>query len=425
MHEVLKGWETVISWLIAQAARRAFSRSMRFEADVRPLLPACHDPRPRLLYIHVPFCEQLCPYCSFNRVRFDESLCREYFAALRKELIIYRKRSYDFGGIYVGGGTPTVLIDELEKTLETAKECFSIGEISVETNPNHLTGERLTVLQRVGVNRLSVGIQSFDDDLLRAMGRFEKYGSGSTNVERLKRTAGYFDTLNADMIFNFPIQTDEALDRDLTLLLETGVDQVTYYPLMVSDLTKKAVEKTLGVIDYRKERRMYHHIVSRLLPEYRFSSAWCFSRKESMIDEYIVDYDEYAGVGSGSIGYMDGVCYANTFDIKEYIDRLSKGEIPLMASRRFTLRDRIRYDFIMNLFGLDLAIAPLQLRYGGRIFRYLWQDIAAFMIAGGLRYSRGTFSLTPRGRYYWIIMMREFFTAVNNFRAFCLQSRHV
>lgn len=393
---------------------------MQFEAGLHPHMPVCDTSGSRLLYIHVPFCEQLCPYCSFNRVRFEESLCRKYFAALRNELFLYKERSYNFGGIYVGGGTPTVLMDELEETLETAKDYFSVREISVETNPNHLTPERLAVLQRVSVNRLSVGIQSFDDNLLRAMGRFEKYGSGSKNVERLKATTGYFDTLNADMIFNFPIQTDEGLDRDLMLLLETGVDQVTYYPLMVSDLTRNVVEKTLGIVDYRKERRMYHRIVERLLPEYRFSSAWCFSRKESMIDEYIVDYDEYAGVGSGSIGYMNGICYANTFDLQEYIERLKRNEIPLMASRRFSLQDRIRYDFIMKLFGLELAIAPVRAQYGKRLIRYLWPDIAAFMIAGGLRYRRGTLYLTGRGRYYWVIMMREFFTAVNNFRAFCL-----
>ncbi len=416
----MKGSKTVICQLIAQEARRAFSQSMQFEAGLHPLLPVCETSRPRLLYIHIPFCEQLCPYCSFNRVRFEESLCREYFSALRHELLLYKERSYDFGGVYVGGGTPTVLMDELEETLETAKDYFSIDEISVETNPNHLTSDRIEVLQRAGVNRLSVGIQSFDDTLLRAMGRFEKYGSGSTNVERLQATAGYFDTLNADMIFNFPIQTDETLDRDLTLLLESGVDQVTYYPLMVSDLTKSVVERTLGIVDYRKEQRMYQRIVERLLPDYRFSSAWCFSRKESMIDEYIVDYDEYAGVGSGSIGYMNGICYANTFNIQEYIDRLKGNEIPLMASREFSLRDRIRYDFIMKLFGLKLPIEPVQEQYGAHFIRYLWWDIAAFMMAGGLRYRRGTFHLTNRGRYYWVIMMREFFTAVNNFRAFCL-----
>ncbi len=393
---------------------------MQFEAGLHPCLPVCNTPRPRLLYIHIPFCEQLCPYCSFNRVRFEESLCRDYFAALRQELCLYKERSYDFGGIYVGGGTPTILMDELEETLETAKEYFSIGEISVETNPNHLTPERIAVLQRVGVNRLSVGIQSFDDNLLRAMGRYEKYGSGATNVARLQAAAGYFDTLNADMIFNFPIQSDETLDRDLTMLLGTGVDQITYYPLMVSDLTRSVVEKTLGIVDYRKERRMYQLISERLIPDYRFSSAWCFSRKESMIDEYIVDYDEYAGVGSGSIGYMNGICYANTFNLQEYSERLKRNEIPLMASREFSLRDRIRYDFIMKLFGLEMATAPVRAQYGGRLIRYLWSDIAAFMMAGGLRYHRGTFYLTDRGRYYWVIMMREFFTAVNNFRAFCL-----
>lgn len=393
---------------------------MQFNEGEQPFLPSCDSENSRLLYIHVPFCEQLCPYCSFNRVPFDESLCREYFSALRREISLYMTKGYDFQGIYVGGGTPTVLIDELVHTLEFAKECFSIGEISVETNPNHLTAERVTSLQKAGVNRLSVGIQSFDDDLLRAMGRHGKYGSGAANIERLRNISGYFDTLNADMIFNFPLQTSDTLNRDLSMLIETGVDQVTYYPLMVSDLTRQVVEETLGTVDYGKEKAFYKLIVKRLLPHYRFSSAWCFSRKDTMIDEYIVDYDEYAGLGSGSIGYMGGACYSNTFDIREYIERLKKDDMPLMASRVFAIGDRIRYDFLMKLFGLELDAAPLQKKYGRGLFRYLWKDIVAFGLAGGLRYHRGTFHLTGPGRYYWVIIMREFFTAVNNFRAFCI-----
>jgi len=394
---------------------------MQFDSGDQPYLPPCEKEIPRLLYIHVPFCEQLCPYCSFNRVIFEESLCREYFDALRTEIRLYGERGYTFGGIYVGGGTPTVLIDELENTLECAKECFSIREISVETNPNHLTGDNLEVLRRVGVNRLSVGIQSFNDELLKAMGRFEKYGSGEMNAERLAQSVGYFTTLNADMIFNFPIQTADSLRKDLEILLDTGVDQVTYYPLMVSDLTRRIVERTLGIVDYATEKEFYRLIVKMLLPTYQFSSAWCFSRKNAMIDEYIVDYDEYAGLGSGSIGYMDGRCYSNTFDIREYIDRLKRGEIPLMASRHFGLQERVRYDFIMKLFGLELAMTPLRRKYGRGVLQYLWKDIVAFSLMGGLRYRNGMFYLTDRGRYYWVVMMREFFTAVNNFRAFCIE----
>jgi len=139
-----------------------------------------------------------------------------------------------------------------------------------------------------------------------------------------------------------------------------------------------------------------------------------------MVDEYIVDYDEYAGLGSGSIGYMDGRSYANTFDIPQYIEMLDRGGLPLMAARDFTPRQQARYDFLMKLFGLKLDISFLRKKYGGRGIWYLWSDIFAFMLTGGLCYKHGTFYLTDRGRYYWVIMMREFFTAVNNFRDFCL-----
>ncbi|MBA4423922.1 MAG: coproporphyrinogen III oxidase, partial [Syntrophus sp. (in: bacteria)] len=138
--------------LIAGKARREFSQAMRFEDSGTPHVPPPGAPRPRLLYIHIPFCERLCPYCSFNRVAFTEDPCRAYFRALRKEITLYRELGYDFGAIYVGGGTPTVLIDELEETITLARACFHVRELSVETNPNHLTEERLAALQRAGVN---------------------------------------------------------------------------------------------------------------------------------------------------------------------------------------------------------------------------------------------------------------------------------
>ena len=405
--------------LIAGKARREFSQAMRFEDGGTPHVPPPGKPRPRLLYIHVPFCERLCPYCSFNRVAFAEDLCRAYFRALRKEISLYRELGYDFGAIYIGGGTPTVLIDELEETITVARTSFQIRELSVETNPNHLTDDRLAVLQRAGVNRLSVGVQSFDDGLLRKMDRYDKYGSGAEIAGRLRQTLGRFGTLNADMIFNFPTQTTAMLDRDLDTLREIGIDQVTWYPLMVSDSTRQKVMETLGRVDDRQEERFYHQIVGRLVPAYRFSSAWCFSRKQAMIDEYIVDYDEYAGLGSGSIGYLNGTCYANTFDIRGYIAQLDRGELPLAASRIFSVRDQIRYDFLMKLFGTRLNTSALRKKYEGKFLRLLWPDLLAFSLIGALSWRAPDIILTKRGRYAWVILMREFFTAVNNFRDYC------
>jgi menaquinone C8-methyltransferase len=413
------GGSPLIYSIIAHNARREFSRAMRFEDGGTPHIPPPGEPRPRLLYLHIPFCERLCPYCSFNRVAFEEALCRDYFRALRKELLLYRSLGYDFQGAYIGGGTPTVLIDELGETIALAREAFSIRELSVETNPNHLTEERMGVLERAGVDRLSVGVQSFDDGLLRRMDRYDKYGSGAEIAERLQGAQGRFGTLNADMIFNFPTQSPAMLEQDLDALLKIGIDQVTWYPLMVSDMTRQKVIQTLGRVDSRQEERFYHRIVRRLVPAYRFSSAWCFSRRPAMIDEYIVDYDEYAGLGSGSIGYLGGTCYANTFDIRGYIAQIEKGELPLAASRAFSLRDRIRYDFLMRFFGTKLNLAGLRKKYGSGLWRFLWSDLLAFALMGALSRNGDQIVLTKRGRYAWVVMMREFFTAVNNFRDYC------
>lgn len=409
----------MISKIVTKMARKEFSRALRFEDKAVPKLPECADNKPRLLYLHIPFCEELCPYCSFHRVRFSPGIAKKYFAALRREIGLYRDKGYKFSGIYVGGGTPTVMIDELAETLDLAKNSFAIREISVETNPDHLTVKNIEILQRCHVNRLSVGVQTFNDELLKKMGRLEKYGSGEGIAEKLKDTQGAFGTLNADMIFNLPAQTSEELNADLDVLVDLKVDQVTFYPLMVSSITRELMTQTMGVVDFKSEYSLYKLIARRLETDYNYSSAWCFSRKESPIDEYVVDYDEYAGLGSGAIGYLDGVCYANTFDIPKYIKLLEEGNLPLMAARSFDLPDRMRYDFMMKFFSTKLNLTQLEDKYEGKFAKTLWKEMAAFQIVRAFRYFPPYLKLTPWGRYLWVIMMREFFIAVNNFRDYC------
>ena len=400
------------------------NRAVQFRKGDVPKLPVHESNKSRLLYVHIPFCERLCPYCSFNRTVFNEALSRSYWQALRKEIDLYKSYGYNFSGVYVGGGTPTIQIDELEETLANIRRNFDIEEISVETNPNHLDNHRIETLKRSGVKRLSVGVQSFDSGLLKAMDRLDKYGTGPEILAKLKSASGKFDTLNADMIFNFAAQTSEILQRDLDTLLESGVDQITYYPLMTSDSTRQLMEKNIGRVDYSREESYYKQIVKRLVPPYRFSSVWCFSRKEdrqnkAIVDEYIISYDEYAGAGSGSFGYLNGVCYANTFNIEEYITRLNRGELPLMASRRFATGDRVLYDLLMMLFGLNLNLDALKSKYGGAAWRHLWLPFLGLRLLGAIGNRMGEYYITDRGRYFALIMMREFFIGVNNFRDFC------
>jgi len=412
----------LIDRIITSAARKQFDRALKFEQGISPELPSCDDDRPRLLYLHIPFCEELCPYCSFHRVIFDEGLARQYHAAVRLEMALYRQKGYRFSGIYAGGGTPTVLMEELAETLRLARALFPINSVSVETNPDHLTDANVEMLRQAGVNRLSVGVQTFDDGLLQQIARYDKYGSGEEIAARLIQVSGKFDTLNADMIFNFPGQSAAMLEADLDILQKIKMQQVTFYPLMVSHLTQKLMREKMGEVNFSREKAFFKQILRRLEGDYEASSAWCFSRKKagaSMIDEYVVDFDEYAGLGSGAIGYVNGVCYANTFDIRQYISELEYGRLPLQATRTFSPADRIRYDFLMKLFSTRLNVGQLEEKYEGRFLKTLWKEMAAFTLAGSFRYFTPNLHLTPWGRYYWVIMMREFFIAVNNFRDHC------
>jgi coproporphyrinogen III oxidase-like Fe-S oxidoreductase len=410
----------IIEKFLTLYMKEATRRSFFFENTESNSPPRLANGKPCLLYIHIPFCEELCPYCSFNRVRLDYPLAVAYFSSLRKEIEIYRELGYVFDSVYIGGGTPTCLPDEIGSVIDLVKKIWPISQISIETNPNHLTPEILLILKEAGVNRLSVGVQTFNNQLLKTMDRLERYGRGEEIKERLSSIIGLFDTLNCDMIFNFPTQTKAMLDNDLDIVHEMGIDQVTFYPLMVSKATRKILSERFGRISYIKEREFFREIQERMKgASYDPSSAWCFSRKKGMIDEYIVNYGDYAGIGSGSFGYMDGTIYSNTFDIKNYIDRIKRGELPIIAKKRFSKREMMRYDFLMRLFGMSMDIRMFEEKYGISPFYELWKEILFFIAIGSISLKNGKVRLTKRGQYYWVIMMREFFTAVNNFRDYC------
>jgi menaquinone C8-methyltransferase len=372
-----------------------------------------------LLYVHVPFCEELCPYCSFNRFPLDRELAKKYFEAISEEALLYAERGFDFQAVYVGGGTPTVLPEELGRLLGLLRNTFSIREISLETNPNHLTDNIVRMLKDGGVNRLSVGVQSFDDNLLKQMERYHKYGSGTEIRDRLAQLMGVFDTLNIDMMFNFPTQTMFMLESDIRIIKAIKADQVTFYPLMVSDMTRRQLSVKFGPISYQQEKLFYQQIVAMLREEYSCGTAWCFSRQNKMIDEYIVDYDEYIGIGSGSFGYTNGTCFANTFSIHDYLQAIKERKLPILAKREFSIKEQIQYDFMMKLFGMSLDLKKAEKKYAGRFLKTLWKEAPVLRVMGALDNDDGILRLTPKGQYLWVIMMREFFTGVNNFRDIC------
>ena len=388
------------------------------EAPAGIRLPQPDAERHYLLYLHVPFCVVLCPFCSFHRVEFKEDRTRQYFSALRKEIRQVTDTGYRFGQLYVGGGTPTVLPDELISTIELIGKLHPMKSISIETNPDDLDGGNLPGLREVGVNRLSVGVQSFDDTLLQEMQRYDKYGSGDDIRRRLKHIAGMFDTLNVDMIFNFPHQTEASLDGDLkTLTDELGVDQVSFYPLMTAKTAKNLMRREMGEVDYSREKTLYKKIVEHMLDAgYVRSSAWCFSRQPGMFDEYIVKQEEYLGLGSGAFSYLQGSLYASTFSINHYLRLVDAGRIGVVRQREMTTRDQMRYYLLMHLFGGSLDKAAAEARFAGQFRRRMLPEITGLRLIGAITDLGDRIALTESGYQLWVVLMREFFTGINNYR---------
>jgi coproporphyrinogen III oxidase-like Fe-S oxidoreductase len=406
--------------LFRRVLRHEYGAAMRFDSSaVSARLPRPPS-EPCQLYVHVPFCEVLCPFCSFHRVRFKEDKAFDYFAALRNEIRHYHHRGFIFSDVYVGGGTPTVLPDELIATLTLIRRLWPVRSIAVETNPNHLREPLLTQLVDCGVSRLSVGVQSFEDRLLRQMERYEKYGSSAQIRERLAATQGRFRTLNVDMIFDLPNQTLQDLERDLSILLELQVDQVSFYPLMTAATARRRMLDALGRADADRRCEFYERILRRLLPEYRPSSAWCFSRvaagAPAAIDEYIIEHSDYVGVGSGAFSFVGGEMFATTFSINQYQQRIGRGQSGITQSKALSLRERMRYDYLVRLFGLRLPHEYLRSKYGARFGWLMFAELTVMRLIGATRHDAQAITLTRRGMYFWVLMMAEFFNAVNQFR---------
>ena len=224
--------------------------------------------------------------------------------------------------------------------------------------------------------------------------------------------------MNVDMIFNFPSQTEEMLRYDLDVLKETNCNQTTFYPLMASPAVEASLARTVGKVDYAREARYYQMISEGLSDRFEHASAWTFSRTGGgMIDEYIVDYEDYIGIGSGAMSYLNGKLYVNTFSLQRYGERISEGLPSIVQEKSFGPHDLMRYRFLMQLFGLRLDKKQFEADFGVPIHRGLAVEIAYMRAVGAFATDNAEeLTLTPKGRYLLVAMMRQFFIGVNNVR---------
>ena len=388
--------------------------SAKSAEDVRP---ATDPSNISMLYVHIPFCKELCPFCSFNRQEFDHDLATRYFRHLRNELELYHAEGYRFTTMYIGGGTPTVLPGELADLIAYSKTLWPISEISVETTPADLQPHIIDLLRYSGVRRLSVGVQSFQDDLLVSANRFRKYGSGSDIEAKLTSLKGQFDTVNVDLIFGLEGQTLGQIRSDIDTIKRLAVGQVTCYPLM------SRLEDIPPLRDWlartRWEKKAYRQIREDLSPAYEASSAWCFSRSGGMIDEYIVEHPEYAGAGSGAFGFLNGCLVVNHFSIDDYLQKTAEHSPPALLTRLFSPGERLRYHLLIHFFRGKLDFAQLRL-LAERNQRFLIWTARTLLRLSGMISRKGQFwQVSPRATYLAVLLMKTFFQSVSSLRSLC------
>jgi len=376
-------------------------------------LPKPNNNKQYLLYIHIPFCKTLCPYCSFHKFKFKELQAREYFKLLRKEMFLIKKQGYDFISLYIGGGTTTILPDELAKTIDYAKELFSIKDVSCEGDP--LIDDSMIELLSNRVDRFSIGIQSTDDTILKKIRRYKKFGSSKEQLDALKKAIGKIPIVNVDLIFNLPNQTTKDIQNDLDRIIELSPEQISYYPLMYSPSVKKSMEKNIGKLHNNNEAKLYSEILKKLKNNYNQISAWTFSKKNiNTFDEYVVEYNEYVGLGSGSFSFIDDTLYINTFSLQKYKEMINNNQLSLERYRTYKEKDIIKYQLMLDLFSNHINFEKYSKKYNIDIKKVYKLEFKILELIGV--FYKKSYTTTPFGKYLFLTLMKEFYIGMDYVR---------
>ena len=274
---------------------------------------------PKSLYIHIPFCEHICKYCDFTKLFYFSRFEKPYLEALKKEISLKVKNK--IFTLYFGGGTPTALSDEgFEDILSYASKYLeSDYEFTVEANVENLTESKLDIMKRCGVNRLSIGVQSTCNKLLKEIGRHHTF-EDAQKIIKLAKSKG-FSNINIDLIYGFKNESLNDLKKDLEEFIKLDIDHISIYSLIVEKGSMFYAQK-YPVQEEGESRKHYEFIVS-FLREHGYEryeiSNFARNKKYSRHNLTYWHNQEYYGCGLGASGYVGGVRYENTKSLPEYI----------------------------------------------------------------------------------------------------------
>ena len=308
------------------------------------------------LYIHIPFCDRICNYCDFTAFQGANSKIKEYVEALKKEIELKGNKNFLIDSIFIGGGTPSFIDGKyIFEILEKVKENFTVLdniEISIETNPKTFDEKKLEYYKSAEINRVSIGVQSFNDVILKELGRNHNSKEAFDSIELVKK----FDfDINLDLIFGYQSQTIEDILYDLEMVKNINPEHISYYALIIEEKTKfKALQNAgkLDFLDEETERKMYHLIVEKLeemgLNQYEVSN---FAKvgKESVHNKKYWNCKEYLGLGISAHSYLNDERFSNTVNLSKYIKELQNGSIPVDFREKLDMPTKKFEYIIMNM----------------------------------------------------------------------------
>ena len=296
------------------------------------------------LYVHIPFCKNICAYCDFPKVILNEEWTFSYINSLFKELSILKKKKYDT--IYIGGGTPTSLnaklLEELLKKLRSYLK--DGGEFSIETNSDCLDDTKLTIIKKYDVNRISIGVESRHEHYLRLMKRTHTYLDVINIVNKIKNIG--INNINVDLIYDLPLESDEEILSDIENVLKLKVPHISTYSLSVSNGT---IFYNLGYKEANDiDSARHYELILNKLREHNYIryevSNFALEGYECKHNLTYWKDEHYDAIGLGACGYIDNIRYTNTRNFNKYVAGKYIEEKEIVKPV-----DDLKYYFLTNL----------------------------------------------------------------------------
>ncbi|MGL4738121.1 MAG: coproporphyrinogen-III oxidase family protein [Cellulosilyticaceae bacterium] len=359
------------------------------------------------LYVHIPFCKSICTFCPYCKVTYDQELAGAYKEALLGEIRLVGgalQQKKQVTSLYFGGGTPALMVDDLEEIIHQIKKYFDItGGIGVELHPRDLTQETIQKLRAAGVTMISIGVQSFDKECL------EKIGREAYDLEQAMRWVreANFEVIDMDLIFAIPGQDEALLKADLEKAFSLGATQVSTYPFIDFTFASNAYEP----MSHKDKKRMlgFLHKTCEEMGIER-TSVWTFAQAGTK--KYSsVTRDTFLGFGVSATTLLRDTFKINTFSIPHYIQRIESGELPTALTLNFTRRQRAVYYLFWGAYMMRIDPQKFETIVGAPLDKLYGFELWLATKLGFVTKSDGVYVLTDQGAYWYHDLEQIYTTA--------------